>query len=337
MCKKREGEKMTKRLTMIFALLSLTFLLIIGCSGKRGPQGEAGITECMQCHADDSVIRAINVEWQNSIHASGNNIDRNTPPCSRCHTGEGFIDYVSTGVPDTIDMPGLITCFSCHRPHENRNFNLRTMTAVSLENGGIFDRGTGNLCANCHMARLLSPAIPSTPDGTVNITSTRWGPHHGTQADVLSGQNAYVFPGSTYANSPHTTAVTNGCPTCHMATPIGNKAGGHTMIMTYDGGQLLTGCKQSGCHAGVSGFDFDYLGYQDSVAAKLNALETVLVADSLLNSDLLFNAPKTVTGIQAGAVYNYFLFKEDRSLGVHNTQYTLDALNASISALMPIN
>jgi len=246
--------------------------------------------------------------------------------------------YVSTGALDTIPEPAAITCFACHRPHENRNFDLRTMTPVSLENGGTFDFGAGNLCANCHMGRLLSPGFPASPQDTIRITSSRWGPHHALQADMLSGNNAYEFPGATYSNSRHTTVVTDGCPECHMATPEGYVAGGHSMNLTFeaegDVEELLTGCMKTGCHFGQSNFDFNYKGLQDSVATKLAELQTLLIADSLLNpSNDLFKSPRTVTGIQLGAYYNYKYFQEDRSLGVHNSQYALDALNASIAAL----
>jgi hypothetical protein len=333
---------MIKKVTFVFAVLSLALLLFIGCSGKRGLKGDPGTTECMQCHADNSVIRAIDGQWRNSVHASGNNIDRNTPPCSRCHTGVGFIDYISTGTPDTISQPSAITCFACHEPHTNRNFNLRTMTPVALENGGIFDKGLGNLCANCHMGRRPSPPFASSPDSTMRITSSRWGPHHAPQADVFSGQNAYVFPGATYSNSPHTNLVTDGCPACHMADPVGNKAGGHTWNMTYSDGEeveFLTGCLQAGCHAGQTDFNFDHNNGQDSVSAKLLALETILADDSLIivasDSTVTVNTPLTITARRAGAIYNFLLFSADRSLGVHNTQYTLDALNASIAEMRP--
>jgi hypothetical protein len=334
-----EEEKLMKQ-KYCLGFLILAVLLFAGCSGKRGPQGVAGTTECMQCHADDSNIRAIDAEWRVSVHASGNNINRNTPPCSRCHTGEGFIHYVSTGTPDTIDMPGLITCFACHKPHENLNFNLRASNPVTLENGGTFDKGVGNLCANCHMGRRPFPAIPTVPDSVFTISGGGgpfWGIHDGPQADLMSGQNAYVFAGTTYGNSPHATVVTNGCPTCHMAAPVGKIAGGHNMSMTYSSegseGELTAGCFTTGCHTSSSSFTFDYRGLQDSVSMKLDTLKAILVNDSLLTEGDLVNSPITVPAWKAGALYNYLFIFHDRSRGVHNSRYTLDVLAASIAAL----
>jgi hypothetical protein len=325
---------------VLFVVLGLT---LVGCSGKRGPAGPSATTECLTCHADDSNMRAIAGQWGNSVHASGTNINRNTPPCSGCHTGLGFISRISNGVIDTIPQPDVISCFDCHEPHTNKNFNLRTDSPVTLIQGGTFDRGLGNLCANCHQARTPSPNIPlvETDTGSIRITSPFWGPHDGPQSNVLIGQSAFVFTGATYHNSPHATLVTNGCPTCHMPTPFSNQAGGHTMKMTYTSNgsdvDLTTGCNQTGCHSGLT--DFNHNNAQDSVMAKVVALRTILLADSiLLASDPTYrtvNAPITLSITRAGALYNYLLVTEERSNGVHNTQFDLDILNASIEALTP--
>jgi hypothetical protein len=330
---------MTNANRMVFSVILGLFAMLVGCSGDRGPAGPPGTTDCLTCHADDSNIRAIDGQWRNSVHASGNNINRDTPPCSGCHTSQGFMERISTGVADTIQQPAVISCFTCHEPHTNRDFDLRTSAPVQLIQGGTFDLGSGNLCANCHQARAPSPNIPAE-GGTIRITSAFWGPHHGPQANILSGQDAYVFPGAVYTSSPHPRVVNNGCPTCHMAMPFGDVAGGHSMNMTYfSEGQehdFTTGCDQVGCHTGLN--DFNLNGLQDTVHVRLIQLRDILIAGGFLSPDttsLEVNAPVTVNATQAGALYNYLLFSEDRSLGVHNTRYTLDALNASIAAMAP--
>lgn len=330
---------MTDSTRIVIGIVLGLLLALAGCSGDRGPAGPPGTTECLTCHADDSNIRAIDGQWRNSVHASGNNINRNTPPCSGCHTGQGFIERIATGAADTVQQPGVISCFTCHEPHTNKNFNLRTVAPVQLIQGGTFDLGNGNLCANCHQARTPSPNIPAEGD-TIRITSPFWGPHHGPQANVLSGQDAYRFPDAVYTSSPHPSVVLNGCPTCHMAQPFGDIAGGHSMNMTYfsegEEHDFTTGCDRVGCHTGLTDFNLD--GLQDTVNVRLHTLRDILIADGFLSPDttvLQVNAPVTVNATQAGALYNYLLFAEDRSLGVHNTRYTLDALDASIAALTP--
>lgn len=328
---------MVQRL-FIFALVALAAVLYLaGCEGERGPAGQDAATVCVNCHNDDTEIWAIVAEWSNSVHATGGNYERNTPPCSRCHTSEGFVAYLETGDPGTPYYPSAIGCFTCHRPHTNYNFDLRIDTPVTLDYGGTFDDGKANLCANCHQVRVPSPLPPQS--GTVDITSSRWGPHHGPQSNILSGQGAYVFPGESYRNQhPHYTANLEGCPTCHMAQPFGSQAGGHTWNMTYvyHGSEEdnTAGCMTTefSCHASVD--DFHYHGIQDSVDVLVAVLDTLLMDAGIINpANGLINAPITLTADQAGATFNYYMFEEDRSRGIHNPVYYMDALNASITAM----
>lgn len=331
---------MRVKIVVLLAVMALALILLAGCAGERGLKGDAGTAECILCHSDNTLIVAIDGQWRNSVHATGGNFDRNTPPCSGCHTSEGFVAKLETGDPGTPENPSAIGCFTCHEPHTNHDFNLRTMDPVALEMGGTFDMGEGNLCANCHQARMPNPPLPGS--GTITITSSRWGPHHGPQANVLSGMNAYVFPGESYRNSRHTAVVTNGCPMCHMATPspFSDLAGGHAWNMTYgsEGSEeeLTTGCNIPECHNGDLP-NFNYLGGQDSVEVLLGILRQGLIDDSLLTENDLVNAPSgsplTIDVDVAGAIFNFLFFEADRSLGVHNTNYAIDALNASIEHL----
>ena len=330
---------MTRKYFIVIGVLAAALMLMVGCSGERGLKGDPGTAECIQCHSDNTLIVSISHQWDNSVHATGGNFERNTSPCANCHTSEGFVQFVATGDGGVPSNPSSIGCFTCHEPHTNHNFNLRTTEPVTLElSTDTYDRGLSNLCANCHHGRALSPAITQT----TRITSNRWGPHHGTQGDILNGSSAYVFAGATYRNSPHTTMVTDGCPTCHMQSAYGVQAGGHTMNLTYDNHgtetDLVAGCNITGCHSGLT--NFNYEDSQDSVEVLLEALREELVAGSILNGSTgLPNASSSDTLVlsadQAGALYNFLFFEDDRSLGVHNTKYAYDALNASIEAVAP--
>lgn len=329
---------MIYKLTAIVFMIVAAALFIVGCEGEKGPAGPSGTADCIQCHSDNTLIVAVADQWGNSVHATGGNFVRNTPPCSGCHTSEGFVQKLATGDPGTQVNPSPIGCFTCHEPHTNHNFNLRTEAAVALmQGGGTFDMGAGNLCANCHQARIPDPPVSPTAD--ITITSTHWGPHDGPQSNILSGNGAFVFGGATYGNSAHTTAVTDGCPTCHMATPYGTLAGGHSMNLTYlsrgSTRYLTAGCLIAGCHSAMPDFNKDEV--QDSVETLFAVLEEALIAANVLDTTGTLNIPSggslTMTPDQAGAAYNYFFFEADRSLGVHNTAYTFDALNASLAAL----
>jgi len=331
---------MRKMCYYLFLLLGACALLALaGCEGPTGPKGDpgvSGVAGCMECHAENTGIIAIGEQWASSLHATGETVNRNTPPCSGCHTNEGFIANLATpGSPGTIANPSHIHCFTCHAPHTNGDFRLRTSAPVDLMMGGVVDIGHGNLCANCHQARTPSPLIATPPDST-KITSTRWGPHHSGQTNILAGTGGYEFAGFNYPDSPHATVVTNGCPSCHMATPVGVAAGGHSMNLAYESEgserQLTTGCNVQDCHFGAV-TSFDYRGYQTEIEGLLVELHDALVAQGILNASTDLAVAGKYPEAQIGSLYNYLLVEADRSEGVHNTQYTRALLESSLQKL----
>lgn len=323
-----------RRMAFFTGILASIFL-IIGCEGDQGPAGPEGTATCVECHSDDTRIVAIAGQWANSTHATGGNFERNSSSCSRCHTSEGFVAYLDTGEGGSPENPSAIGCFTCHEPHTNYNFDLRTTDPVELMLGGTFDQGDGNLCANCHQGRTPSPEIPES--GTITITSTRFGVHHGPQANILMGSGAYVFTGASYGSS-HGPNVSNGCPTCHMASPYGVQAGGHTwdLIYLYHGGDtdLVEGCNISECHNGNVD-DFEHGDVQADIQALLLTLSDILINDVGIMND----GEQSIEGdwpvAAAGAFLNYKMILEDRSLGIHNPAYVEDVLDASIAAVGP--
>jgi len=317
----------------ISMVMLAALFLMIGCEGDQGPAGQDAATVCTDCHNDNTLIVAIAAQWGTSVHASGGTLNENMSSCSPCHTSEGFIAYLATGDGGAPENPSAIGCFTCHEPHTNYNFDRRTTAPVTLrQGGGTFDsqNGDANLCANCHQARAASPQIPTS--GEVKITSKRWGPHHGPQGNVLSGNSAYEFTGPYDSSTPHYIA---GCPTCHMAPAVGIMAGGHTMGLIEEGDDYVAGCEASECHTVVD--DFNYHGVQDSVDVLIGALRSALIDANILDSSDYALVPTgdtlTLSITQAGALFNFQMFREDRSLGVHNPNYAIAALNASVEAM----
>ena len=321
------------RQVIFFTGILAAIFLIIGCEGDEGPAGPEGTAICGDCHSDDTQIVAISAQWDNSVHATGGNFERNGSSCSRCHTSEGFVAYLDTGEGGEPENPSAIGCFTCHEPHTNYNFDLRGTDPVELMLGGTFDQGDGNLCANCHQGRTPSPEIPES--GTITITNTRFGVHHGPQANILSGSGAYVFAGATYGSSGHANAVTNGCPECHMAPPYGAQAGGHTwnLAYMYHGGEtdLVSGCET--CHPSID--DFSYGDVQADIQVLLATLSDILINDVGIMNDSEESVAGDWSVAAAGAFLNYKMILEDRSLGIHNPAYVEDVLDASIAAVSP--
>jgi Fe-S cluster biogenesis protein NfuA len=204
---------------------------------------EAGVTRadfgaaCADCHGATPKYPLLGARlgYDTSGHKNNNNSSyANGQGCQKCHTNEGFIDFVKTGKVDEkafVAYPSQPTCATCHTQHETWDFSLRTVAPVKLVDGSVFDLGAGNLCANCHMSR-------TTAKSTVKALATKdvrssWGAHHGPQSDIINGSNAWHFPGREYSSSPHKDVLENGCVECHMALPTGRYAlspaiGGHS-------------------------------------------------------------------------------------------------------------
>ena len=199
---------------------------------------------------------------------------------------------------------------------------------VTLElTGDTIDLGKANLCASCHQPRWAY-AIPEVGGDDVEVTSIRYGPHHGPQSTMLTGLAGYgEFKGSSVHAS-----VPDGCVTCHMAEPYGKQAGGHTFSLEYEyhGHEvpLLAGCEM--CHGDIESFDHN--GLQTEVQALMDEAKALLMAQGLLGEDD-YAVAGTYTSAQAGALWNYRTVLEDRSLGVHNPQFTKALLQTAIDAL----
>ena len=305
-----------------------------GPAGAVGNPGPPGTAECSACHSDTTLITARQVQYANSLHGSGFTFERNEADCAICHTSEGFTERIATGsveIAGDIENPSPVNCRTCHNIHTTytqADFALTVDSPVTLElTGDTIDLGKGNLCTSCHQPRW-SYEIPQVGGGDVEITSTRFGPHHGPQSTMLTGIAGYgEFKGSNVHAS-----IPDGCTTCHMADAFGKQAGGHTMSMEYEyhGHEVanVAGCKS--CHSGIE--DFDRNGLQTEVQAMLDELKALLVAEGLIDeSDSGITG--TFSSEQAGALWNYKTVLEDRSDGVHNPQFAKALLQTGIDAL----
>jgi len=324
--------KVFKRI-MALAVCAAVGLALASCSRNitRVEQVVAGPQACFECHSDTSYFMVAAVQqWENSKHASGGTLNENDSSCKGCHTTEGFLARVNgTTAPSVIENPTAIHCFTCHAPHTNGDFTLRWNTVATLQNGATYDLKSANLCVACHQARRNV----STYITAQTTMSTRFGPHHGPQGDMLIGSNGYEFAGYTYERSNHRSATVDGCLDCHMKATSQNVVGGHSFNMAWDfeGTEILNTGACAKCHGEIDDFSEVGLGTalsQDSVDVLVEDLEARLEAAGLM-ADGLPKAVKT-SADSAGAVYNLMLAKEDRSHGVHNPKYIVGLLKSAI-------
>lgn len=218
-------------------LLAGTMVLAQAGTTSANVRGVSSAT-CMNCHGSTPKYPVLGAKltYEHSAHKlNGNATYANGGGCQQCHTNEGFIEWTQKGKIDPatfVANPSQPGCMTCHAPHETGTMALRTTKAVTLVNKEEFDGGKGNLCASCHQSR--SDAKAAVKDLPAKDVTARLGAHHGPQADMMVGTNAYQFPGKTYGSSDHYSSVDNTCVSCHMNLPKGRyslspEIGGHSM------------------------------------------------------------------------------------------------------------
>jgi hypothetical protein len=304
---------------------------------------------CSQCH-DEPTHHIKTAAWQNSVHAVTTTDPAGNASCVGCHTGTGFIARMNGETPITETAYHSIDCYTCHEPHgvtqpSTASHLIRNMASVTLADGTKVTSSTvgeGMLCMQCHQSRMAASAVPTTTG------SAHFGPHEGPQADMLMGTNGYTY-GAKIPSSAHQYVTTNACIDCHMQTVAGTdpafmKAGDHTFSTTYaPAGQTpedLVGACQT-CHGtDITSFNFptfsfdgsgNIQGVQDQVQTLLNQLSALLPPNNQVKTSLSIDS--TWTPQQLEAAYNWLFVNNDGSKGVHNLDYAVGLLQASIANL----
>jgi len=329
----------------LFVLLIVSCLLFASCEGPLGPSGKDANESCVLCHNNEGTVAVVESQWAGSVHAIGGNAAyANRTGCVRCHTSQGFLEYVAEGSDADIAVPTSpmqINCRTCHNIHKDYTIDDWALTKpgaqiLDVKYAGAdvtWDKGNSNQCAGCHQSRPVSPApVANGPDFA--ITNTRIGPHHGPNTNLILGKTTFELTGTAYPTSnPHSTE--SGCLTCHMATPYGYQAGGHNMGVIYDSHGtetlLTTGCAV--CHTDATALKTKITTLNSDITSKLTTLETKLTAAGIYNASTGLAKTGTFKANAVLAYLNYNTVEEDRSVGVHNPAYIKVLLDNSIAAL----
>ncbi|MFZ2865317.1 MAG: T9SS type A sorting domain-containing protein [Ignavibacteriaceae bacterium] len=302
---------------------------------------------CSYCHKGGEE-NDIPLQYDLSFHGIGEALSHvsNNATCNPCHYGKAFVNKLK-GVTGPVAETDPITCATCHDPHDATNtYQLRIVTAT-MKNGLVVENaGYGGLCLNCHQSRVNATSY--VQNYRASLTS-RFGPHHGPQGDLLIGTNAYTW-GETLDQSPHFADIDNTCIGCHMAENdnVLNpdlSVGGHTFNMVNALGQdNVSACVD--CHGNI-GTDFNqkklYIngnadldkngvaeGLQIEVEGLMEQLAMLLPPYGSPNINVI---DSTWTLDEAGALFNYKMIDEDRSFGMHNPRYIVGLLYLSIGKL----
>ncbi len=310
-----------------------------GPAGPQGPPGEAAELDvadlsCTECHNDTTIIWSKEAQFREvSVHGTGEAFERGeSGSCAGCHGHEGAEARINAGLPphdpsvEAVVNVSPYDCRTCHNIHKTYTSADWSLTGeeqpVALEmTEGTFDKGAANLCANCHQIRN---ELPDVSPELITIESTRFGTHHGVEAQMLLGEGGLAVTGS---ESPHYTQTDEACVTCHM---------GEERSHTYE--PEVERCHA--CHADLETFDHNET--QTEIEALLAEVKTLLIGSGIMladyedeNGNLQQNRsePGEYPAGVVSAMWNYMFVVEDQSMGVHNPAFARALLEGAKAAL----
>lgn len=335
-----------KRKLLIISLVVFAGLILAACAGPQGepgppgPQGPAGSAgpagpagevmttdlSCTECHNDTTLLFSKQAQfYRHSVHGTGEAFVRGASgSCAGCHGSEGPKARISAGLaPHDESVEGVTnvspyncrTCHNIHNTYTKDDFSLiGGEQAVKLEyTDGTFDGGKGNLCANCHQIRNEKPEVA---DGNIDVSSSRFGTHHGAESQMLLGEGG--LGDVSGSPSTHYQMVENTCVGCHM---------GDERNHTFE--PDVARCQA--CHADAE--DFDMNSAQTEVKVMFDELTELFNEQGYIDPE----NGRWVVGIYpeeiANAMWNYKFVEEDQSMGVHNPAYTKALLQYALDVL----
>jgi len=356
------AKTMPRISTCLAGFLVLAVFAIAGCEGEQGPMGPEGPqglpgpvgadlnANCTQCHVNDVKLISKMQQFAMSRHGPGW-YTRDTGLCVNCHSHQGYLARIETGVwaepTDPIDNVASLNCRTCHQIHTtytDADFAFTRSAATDFAVAGVtVDLGiAGNLCSGCHQARPSGYEMPVIDGSPVTLTSSSFGPHYGGQSEMYAGIGLFDFNSGSGLGGMHyhaTDPLSRGCPTCHMAPGVYN--GGHTWAMRDVREERTsanyTGCED--CHAGLDTFDRN--GVQTLVQALEDSLGTIMVTLGAMTWDASRERYRAVTTDPvpaniAAAIWNLQAVHYDKSKGIHNPPYITGILQSTIAKMIPL-
>ena len=231
-------------LVVVFALLAGWIIYISSQSRQPLPLQKISVDWWGSGHAD--------VTAESFVHWNEDDPPQVPPSCGKCHSGNGFVDYIGQdssaemSVDRSAAVESVVTCAVCH----NEKADMLTLVKFPSGSEVNFNQGDAS-CGTCHSGLAAGSKVDATASGygddDLVPDAGLIAPHYAFSAATWLGSEThggYEYAGKNYVSRfEHADAVQT-CTQCHDPHSL------HMRENSVDKNAELCAV----CHPNVTGF-----------------------------------------------------------------------------------